>query len=177
MIGGFWLIAWLSGIAAQWSRGDALIPTTNVSLGLVLASAALLLLGAGRPGPRRRWTGMAAAAVVLLGGVLTLTEHLLRYDLGIDQLVATEPAGAAGLASANRMGPPAAVCLMLLGAGLLAMARRRRTIVPYLGIAVCVITFLPAVGYLYGLDQLYRLPAATSIAWQTLAGLMALGIG
>jgi PAS domain S-box-containing protein len=177
IIGGSWLIAWLSGVGAQWSKWDILIPKTNVSLALLLAGAALLFLGPGKPEVRRRWAGTAVAIIVLLIGALTFSEHLFHYNLGIDQLLATEPPGAAGTTTPNRMGPFAAASLTLLGTGLLALSSRRRTVAPYLGIIVCLINFLPAVGYLYGLDEFYRLPTTTAIAWPTLVGLIAVGLG
>ena len=154
-----------------------MLPTTNIAIALMLAGAALLLLGAKEPGAGRRWPGLAAAMMVLLVGALTLSEHVFHYNLGIDQLLAAEPAGAIGVTSPNRMGLPAAVCLTLLGAGLLALYGRRRTIAPFLGAAVCLITLVSLVGYFYGLRAFYRLPSFTAIAWPTAAGLMALGLG
>ncbi len=176
-IGGFWLAVWLAGFGAQWSTGPVFIPTTNVAFGLLVGGAALLLL-AGHEAPLRyRWIGGVLAAIVLLMGALTFGEHLFRFDLGIDQLLAAGPPGQAGLTSPNRMGPPAAICFTLLGAGLLALLGRRRTPAPYFGIAVCLINLVPAIGYLYGLDEFYRLPTTTAIAWPTLVGILALGIG
>jgi PAS domain S-box-containing protein len=176
-IGGFWLVAWFSGMAAQWSKGEVITPATNIALALTLAGAALLLLGPKEPAARWRWAGTAAAVMVLLIGALTLSEHWFHYNLGIDQLLATEPPGAAGKTSPNRLGVPAAVSLTLLGAGLLALARRRRSILPYLGIAVFLITAVPLVGYAYGVDEFYRLPSTTAIAGPTAIGLMTLSIG
>jgi hypothetical protein len=55
----------------------------NSALGLVCAGAALWLLAPAEQG-LRRWLGRALAAIVLLIGVLTLAEHLVGFDLGID---------------------------------------------------------------------------------------------
>ena len=74
------------------------------------------------------------------------------------------------------MGLYGSISLTLLGAGLLALTLRWRAIAPYLGIAVCVINLIPAVGYAYGIGEFYNLPRA-NIAWPTVVALMLLGIG
>ena len=51
----------------------------------------------------------------MLLGALTLSEHLFGWNLGIDQLLATEVPGVARTASPNRMGPPASLSMTLLG--------------------------------------------------------------
>jgi PAS domain S-box-containing protein len=174
VLGGAYLLAWLGGAAARWAAAGVLTMKTNMSVALVLAGSALGLLN-GRPAPRWRATAMAASAVVLLLGVLSLSEHLFRVDLGIDQLLATEPPGAPGTASPNRMGPTGATTLALLGVGLLALAWRRRAAL-YVGLATCVVVLVPAVGYLYGIDPFYA-TARTGIAWPTVIALLSLGVG
>jgi PAS domain S-box-containing protein len=175
-IGASWLVAWFLGIAAQWSANGIITVKTNMALGQVLAGAALLLLEPASVGRRRRWVGAAAAALVILIGGLTLSEHLFHSNLGIDQLLATEASGAVATDSPNRIGLYGSVSLALLGAGLFALALRRRSITPYLGLVVCLINLLPAVGFLYGIDELYKLPHA-NIAWPSVVALISLGLG
>jgi PAS domain S-box-containing protein len=177
LIGAFWLIAWRAGVAALWSATPGVITVkTNMALGQVLAGAALLLLAPPRLRSLRKRLGTTAAAIVFLIGALTLSEHLFHYNAGIDQLLATELPGAAATASPNRMGPPGSLSLLLLGAGLLAITLRRRAAAPYLGIAVCLINLVPAIGYVYGIDEFYQLPH-TGIAWPTVVALTSLAIG
>ena len=178
-IGVVWLLAWFGGYAARWSAGGTITVKTNAALAMLLAGSALLLLGpAGGARGLRRWAGTMASALVLLVGTLTLTEHLFRYALGIDQLLATEPPGAAATASANRMGPPASSSFVLIGLGLLFLARRRtRATAAYLGLATCLISLVPAVGYLFGIDPFYGRANLTGIAWPTVLALLLLGIG
>ena len=118
---------------------------------------------------------IVASAVVLLVGVLTSSEHLFRLDLGIDQLLATEAPGALATARPNRIGPTGATSLALLGAGLLALAWRRRVAL-YLGLATGFIVLVPAVGFLYGIGPFYS-TARTGIAWPTVIALLSLAIG
>ena len=176
VIGASWLVAWFLGIAAQWNAAGVITVKTNMALGQLLAGAALLLLGPGEIGRRRRWLGGAAAVLVLLIGALTLSEHLFHFNLGIDQLLATEAPGEAATTSPNRFGLYGSVSLTVLGTGLLLLAFRRRRIAPHLGLAVCLINLLPAVGYVYGIDEFYNFPH-TGIAWPTVVALISLGIG
>jgi len=175
IIGGAYLAAWMGGLARRWSATGVLTMKTNMSLSLVLAGGALLLLDPARVTAKRRAWGAVAAALVLLIGALTLSEHLLQLDLGIDQLLATEAPGAIGTASPNRVGPPGSTCLVLLGAGLLALAWRRRAAF-YPGLLASLTVLVPAVGFLYGITRFYG-GALTGIAWPTVLALLSLSGG
>ncbi len=196
LTGGFWLAAWLGGVAPRWSAVPGqIVMKTNMALGQLLAGVALLLLGPLAGGFDRRTkptdeaagghrpllrlrhvAGTALAAVVMAIGALTLGEHLIHYDLGIDQLLAREVPGATATLSPNRIGYPGSASLALVGAGLLALAWTRRAVAPYLGLVVCAINLVPAVGFLYGIDTLYSDPL-TGIAWPTVAVMTAVGLG
>jgi len=182
LVGGVWIVAWRLGVVSHWSATGMLTMKINAAVGVLLAGLALILLTPDKDTdtitlPRRR-VGIVAAFLVLLIGGLTLAELLLGYNFGIDQLLASESLGAVATSSPGRMGPPAAICLTMLGLGLLALATRiLSAVTPYLGLAVCAITFVPAVGYLYGATNLYSDSFFTAIAWSTVAALMSLGLG
>ena len=176
-IGSYWLAAWLTGYAAGWSAAGAIILKTNMALAQLLGGASLLLLAPERLSLTRKAAGAAAAFLILLIGSLTLGEHLFDLDLGIDQLLAREPAGAVATASPNRMGPPGSSTLAVLGAGLLALVWGRRKIAPYLGLTACLIQLVPAVGFLYGITEFYGKTHLVGIAWPTVVALLSLGIG
>lgn len=176
VIGAFWLVAWFSGVAPRWSAAGMLTVKTNTSLSAFAAGISLLLLHPSRVGNLRRWVGTAAAFLVLSVGALTLSEHLFRYNAGIDEVLAKEAPGALATSSPNRMGPPAALSFTLIGAGLICLPWTRRRTVPYLGLAVCLITFVPALGYFYRVAAFYQAPI-TVIAWPTVVALLALGTG
>ena len=175
-LGGGYLVAWVLGAAARWSAAGVLTMKANMSLALVLAGAALLLLEGDAPPSRgRRALATALGAVVLATGALTLGEHALGWDLGIDQLLAVEAPGAVGTASPNRIGPPGSLSLLLLGAGLV-LSARRPSLAVYPGLATCVLVVVPAIGFLYGVSPFYA-SLATAIAWPTVIALFALGLG
>ncbi|MGB2712925.1 MAG: ATP-binding protein [Vicinamibacterales bacterium] len=130
---------------------------------------------------RRRWrfVGFALALVPTTLGALTLSEHLVGWDLGIDQLIAREPAGALATASPNRMGPIASITNILLGTALLlalSQSPRRRARSHLLAFVACIIVLLPLFGYAYGFDELYTLARYTGISLVNAVALLVLGI-
>ena len=149
---------------------------TNMAFSLVMGGGALLLLDLGSATVSRRVAATAMSALVLVVGALTLSEHLFRVDLGIDQLLATEPPGAAATTSPNRFGLPGSISLTLLGAGLLALAARRRVAVHF-GVVTAFLVLVPAVGYVYAITPFYSTVGLTGIAWPTVLALLSLAIG
>jgi PAS domain S-box-containing protein len=175
-IGVVHLVAWAAGVVPRWSAAGVITVKTNMALSQVLGATALYLLTKGRGGKLGRGAGMAAASLVAAVGALTLVQHAFSVDLGIDQLLATEPPGAAATASPNRIGPPGSLSLAMLGTGLLALALRRGWAV-YFGLATVVVVLVPAVGFLKGLAPLYGTPRVTGIAWPTVIALSSLATG
>jgi signal transduction histidine kinase/CheY-like chemotaxis protein len=157
---------------------DGITMKANAASSLSLAGAALLLL---LPAACPRWrllAGRSLAVVVSLAGFLTFSEHLVGWDLGIDQLLART--GAAATARPGRMGPPASTCYTLIGISLLVMRRRSlRAIVFAQGIPVFVIflSLLNLTGNMYGATQLYAAALYTGISRQTSLLLIVLSIG
>ena len=153
---------------------------TNAALSLTCAALAnLLLISPGGRHARRRSIGCALAAVPAAVGAATLSEHLIGWDLGIDQLIATEPVGALATTSPNRMGPPASIAHVLLGIALLAgesRSPRWRALSHGLAFVTCVIVLLPLIGYAYGLSELYAIARFTGIALITAVALLMLAI-
>ena len=89
-------------------------------------------------------------------GLLTLGEYLLGVDLGIDQLLFREPAGAVGTLAPGRMAPASAINIFLLGCVLL-LTSFRRTIPAgqWLSVLTGLIGLLPLLGYWYGATTLF----------------------
>jgi len=174
-VGGLYLLAWLVGAAARWSAAGVLTMKTNMAASLLMAGVSLLLIEPRRTSSSRRAVGMVLAGAVFLVGALTVCEHIFNADFGIDQLLATEAPGAFATAQPNRVGPPGCMSLMLIGAALLARARRRR-IASYFALATAAVVLLPAVGFIAGVVQFYG-QRATGIAWLTVLALVLLSAG
>ncbi len=168
--------AWFLNIHALLA--GAIVMKTNAAVGILLAGTSLFLLLPERPGPWRRWAARACAAVVLLLGAVTLVEHVSGWDLHVDQLLAREAPGASATTSPNRMGPPAALSLVLLGAALLSLSRREgRRLWQPLAVVVGLLALLPTLGYLYEARELYGLARLTGIAWPTALTSLTLSVG
>jgi signal transduction histidine kinase/ActR/RegA family two-component response regulator len=159
---------------------DGITMKANAALSLSLSGAALLLL---LPAACPRWrlnAGRSLAVAVSLAGFLTFSEHLVGWDLGIDELLAREAPGAVATARPGRMGPPASTCYTLIGISLLVMRRQsRRSLVFAQGIPVFVIflSLLNLTGNIYGATQLYATALYTGISRQTSLLLIVLAIG
>lgn len=177
IIGGVSLACWISGLTPRWSAEGLITMKANTAVGLILAGAAMLLLGARENRRALKRAGVVAASITLLIGSLTLLEHLIHRDLGIDQLLFREPLGAAATVSPNRMGPPASSSFTLIGLSLLLLAWNKRRWIPVLGLAISAISIVPAIGFLYGIYELYGTATVTGIAWPTVIALFALGLG
>jgi PAS domain S-box-containing protein len=174
--GGLWLAFWLSGTAAAWSEAGAITVKTNTAVGLLTAGAGLLIAHS-RRGRWRRAVQLVLAGFVSLLGLLTVAEHVSGYDFGIDQLLVSETERAVSTASPNRMGPAVAACLVFVGVGLLAIRSGRRRIALHAGLATLTVALVPMVGFFYGLTAFYGSTHSTAMAWPSVLGLLALGLG
>ena len=166
----------IPGLTSLYLPGPTL--KTNAALSLTCGALANLLL-IGRERGRWSWSASVLAIVPASLGGLTLVEHLTGIDLGIDQLLATEPAGALATVSPNRMGPPASIANVLLGVALVAdrgSSRSPRARTQMLAFVACVIATLPLMGYAYGFSQLYALARYTGISLVNAVAILTLGL-
>ncbi len=180
LIGLVWLGAWLLGAAPRWPTVGVGAVETSMAAALALAGAALVLLEFAGPRGWRlaaRAAAGAIAALVILLGLVTLTEHAFGHHLPVDQLIAVVPPGTAGEGGSNRIGVPGSTGLALVGGGLLAFGCGRRRLALGLGLAACGVSLVPAVGLLYGADELSGGAGLTAIGWPCVLGLAALSAG
>lgn len=178
-IGAGHLTAWLTGYMAE--RGlSSITMKTNAALGLVCVGLAIVLLEAADAGRWRRRAAQALAVIAAVLGSLTLLENLTGWNLYIDEILASEHQGALGASSANRMGIPASTSFLLAGISLLLFSRakpRSPALAQWLALAICLISLLACVGYLYGAQSFYAVTRITAIAWPTAGSLLGLGLG
>ena len=150
----------------------------NAALCLLLAGLALFLSLDGRPS--LRWPAGILGAVVAIVGGLTFGQHVFGWDLGIDQLMFSEPPGAAGTMKPGRMGPPASLSFLLGGISLLLLdVRTRRGHAPaqWPALGVALIASLPLLGYAYEIQPLYGVSKYTGIAAHTALAIAAFAVG
>jgi len=172
------LIGWLFDIAAFKAVYGSISMKTNAAVTLLLAGIALHL-SLPDPNRGRAYSALASAASlgVMLMGAATFTEHLFGWDLGIDQLLASEQPGAEGTMSPNRMGPHVSLSFTLCGLALFLLNAERIVQAQLLALVSVAFAFTAIVGYAYGVHALYGVARYTSIALQAAIALFLLGLG
>lgn len=164
-------------LKSAFSRGVTM--KANTALGLACGGAAVLLLRQRERSAVQERLGRALAALIGLLGAATLSEHVLGWNLGIDQMLFEESLGALATVSPGRMGPPAALCMTLLGIALLSLDRgspARSSPAQLLAIVVASISMLPMLGYLCGAEELYGIARYTGIAMHAATALFCMGV-
>ena len=168
------LAGWAFDIHALKTIYGPITMKANTAACLVLCGLSLVVV---RWWPRASRAGGVAAAMV---GALTMIEHLSGFDIGIDQLIFVEAAGAAATASPNRMGPNACITFMLMGTALVYLAGGRLrgvTVAQRLAALALVPASIALTGYVYGAEQLYGVAHYTGIALHTALAFEALAVG
>ena len=152
-LGGIGLLGWALDIPALKSLHPAWVAMkANTALALVLAGLSVCLQNAESPRRAVRRLARLSALAVTLTGVVTLGEYLSGCDLGVDQLLFREPAGAVLTFHPGRMASPTALCFTLVGGALVLLsfeARRGQRFAQYLALAVGGIGFALLLGYVY----------------------------
>jgi PAS domain S-box-containing protein len=180
--GGSTLLGWLMDVdllRGAWAGGIAM--KANTAIGLTLAGTALWFQL--RPETTGRWQSILASGLAVLLGVLgglTFLQHLTGADFGIDQMFVHEEPGAVATTSPGRMGPPASFCFLLAAFALVwtnGANRKTDLAAQVLGLAICLISLVPLLGYTFGDDQLYGLARVTGISLPTAIALLAVGAG
>jgi signal transduction histidine kinase len=147
----------------------------NAALCFALGGIALWLLSAGEG--RRRHAGAALGVLVALLGAASLGQDLLKWDLGIDELLFRDPEIAAPGAP-GRLAPAAAVNFLLLGGALATLANARLVNVAQgLATAGSLVAVLFLLGYLFGVEDLYEMRGFTTVAVYAAVAMLVLSMG
>ena len=167
----------LGGWALEIPTLKSLVPglpgmKANTAAAFVMAGLSLRWLGSPDATDARSaaWAGRWLAAIVGLLGLLTLGEYAFGWSLGIDQWLFDDTGLAPGAGAPGRMAPMSAVNLVLLAAALLLLdveTRGGKRPSNWLALAIAANSFLAILGYLYGVDALYRVAALTAMALHT----------
>ncbi|HEX4350422.1 MAG TPA: CHASE3 domain-containing protein, partial [Verrucomicrobiae bacterium] len=165
----------------HWQRIVQMLPGTapmqfNTALCFIISGFALFLLTTSR-----------AKIAPYLGGLLTafttltLLEYIVGSQLGLDVLF-FKPYFEAATAYPGRMSPLAAVCFILIGIALLLAnpnrGRPRRLAIA--GLLMCVVVVIASaalIGFIFGIESAYGWGADSSMAVNTAALFLVLGIG
>ena len=170
------LIGWIGNIGNFKSVYGPITMKANSAIALILSGISLFGLTTSRK--QLNVLSQICAGFIVLIGLATLSEHLIGWNLGIDELLFREDPGAVATTSPGRMGITASTCFVLYGISLLILHRGRKvswaqglTLVGGLWVMLAV------VGYAYQAEQLYAIAQYTGIALHTALSLFVLSLG
>jgi PAS domain S-box-containing protein len=176
-LGGLVVAGWLTVAVALIQVLPGFPPMQyNTALGFMICGAALLSAALDLRRPTALLGGLSGTI-----GLATLLQHLFHTDLGIDQLL-VETYIWTGVRDPGRMGPNSALCLTLIGAGLVALAWRRtgsryHVCPALLGAIVIALGTAALVGYAAGVPGAYGWSGHNPMAVHTAIGFTLLGGG
>jgi signal transduction histidine kinase len=176
---GFLVLAgWLFDIPALKSILPGLATMkANTALAFLLAGVSLWLASTSRESQRIDLLAKACASIVLLLGLLTLSEYIFSRDLGIDQFLFKDPLTPEN-AYPGRMSLVTALNFSLLGLSLLILTRDPyRRLVEVFSAMALLISVLALIGYAYGAVSLYQFSPYSSVAIHTALAFSALCVG
>ena len=149
----------------------------NTGICLMLSAISLFLVQDQDALNTKRSISRLLAAMVVTVGLVTLSEHLFGWNVGLDQLLFHESRVEAGLSFPGRMGVAASVNFSFIGSALLLLDARTRRWFRLANIAVLfviAITLLVFLYYFYGIEQREPFANYFTIALHTVVAFLAL---
>jgi signal transduction histidine kinase len=177
VVGTLVLIGWSANILVLLTAGiDTTTMKANTALCFILGGISLGLQQKNKQ--RSKTIARASAIAVFLIGLLTLSQYLSGWNLGIDELLFRDPTSDI---YPGRMGDNTALNFILLGAALWLLGqhtRRSDWIAQLLTLFAASISLLALVGYLYDVQVFYQFVFfSTSMAFHTALMFIALSGG
>ena len=168
------MVAWLVRATAVLQFGSQNPMSFNTALAFVVTGAALVALAGGHPR-----AALAAGLFDVVLGAVVLAEYAFGRGLGIDQLVVKAYVTGAHDVP-GRMAVNTAVCLTLLGAGLLAWGpwrrRRRPAALAAAASLIAAVAVQATFGYATGNPSAYGWTHVTPMAFLTAVTMLILAL-
>jgi PAS domain S-box-containing protein len=178
VIGGLVILGWTFNISGLKTILPGLVQMkANTALGLVGLASALFLVQSNHFYKRPYDVPRILSGIVVLLGLLTLFEHLLGLNFGIDELIfkdhVTNP-----LSFPGRMATPTALCFILVGIALMLIPYpNMQRLVQTLALTVGGFGSLAMLGYIYNVASLYTLYQNNPMALHTAASFVLISLG
>jgi PAS domain S-box-containing protein len=173
-------------VLVGWAFDVAVLKTVVPGLASMKANTAACLVVCGcslwlwhREAGDERFIGALLAGAATAVVTVTLLEHASGWDLGIDQVLASDRGAPVGQAP-GRMAVNTAIAFVCAGSALTMLwtrPRAARDLAAWLGWAAATIGLLAIVGYSTELSALQRIGPDVPIALHTGCGLLVLGVG
>src|SRR5258706_5186970 len=172
------LVGWLFNIPALKSILPSLATMkANSALAFVLAGTSLLLTTNKHQNQHIAFIAKACGMLMIMVGLLTLSEYIFSRNLGIDQFLFKDPL-APESAHRGRMSLVTALNFSLLGFALMLLDRHPyRPPVEVFSITALLISVLALMGYVYGVSSLYQFSPYSSVAIHTASAFSILCMG
>ncbi len=174
------LMGWYADIQVLRSLLPGLVTMkANTAATFLCTGVALVLVSRPEPlSPLQRNLVLGLSGMAVLVGGLSLVQYALGMDLGLDQLLVREAAGAVDTSHPGRMAPPTALAFLLLGGALVLLVWRPRTRgVPWLVAGGSLFGALGLVAYLLDLPSLATFGPFTAMAPPTAMAFLLLAAG
>jgi len=176
-VGGLVLLGWMFDVAVLKSVFPGLVTMkANTALAFILAGVSLRLSQTEKTGRGTRRAARVCAFAVAVVGLLTLSEYLFGWNLGIDQLLFKESFGTPGTSFPGRMAPNTALNFLAVGLALLLLDVDIRP-AQFLTLTAALVSSLALLGYAYGVKSWYGLASHTQMALHTALTFVALCAG
>jgi PAS domain-containing protein len=176
LAGWFFQISILTSMGRGWASMKPNTAITLIAAGLALG----LRCRNARLKQIPRTLAIAFSVITSLIGLISIGEYLLPFSLSIDELVFHKTLLATAVLHAGRPAFLTALGLCFVGSALLALDLRLRSRFRYcewLAVGAILVGFVPILGYIFGVSQLYPIYGSSSIALQTASLLLLLGVG
>ena len=149
----------------------------NTAVCLMLVSISVFLIQDSSASTIKRVIALLLAATVATVGLITMSEHVLGWNSGLDQLLFHESVTEAGESFPGRMGVAAALNFIFLGIAILfldARSTRWFRVSTISILAILTITFLVFLYYFYGIERAEPLARYFTIAIHTVFAFLSL---
>jgi signal transduction histidine kinase/ActR/RegA family two-component response regulator len=177
-VGGAALLGWILDVEVLKRIHPQLVTMkANTAICLMLASVSVFLLQDTSVSTTKRRIALLLAAIVATVGLITLSEHILGWNSGLDQLLFHESVAEAGLSFPGRMGVAASLNFSFLGIalGFLDVRSARWFRLSNISVLlVATITLLVFLYYFYGIEQGEAIAVYFTIALHTVVGFVSL---